>query len=565
MPKEAEKKKTPHDMLRMGFRRRKLFLAGSSLVAILVMMGSHYLPEKYTGTAKFERRLGPAAEGMVGNKSESFETRKLTLQNELAGYTAVMEVAEKLGLLRGMPRTKDGTLTPEGEMQMQQLINQMRLSTRLDWEVRSDQVDLISVSYTDSRADLAQQVPNELVSRYIAWVSDQSVKSLRTSTEYLQSELDRCNRQFKEINNEKMAFEQKHAGAMPDRPGALDDQIRNLNSEIDILRRQLMLSEGRLSIIGKSTGSMTQPASGSSTDMAEATSRPLQMSMPNPERIRVEEQLRLAKEKLNQYLVFSRMKDDHPSVVGQRKIIAELEESLKSIPALTTMSGSVDDSTNAGRLELERKDAESAVQLLKNELASLEKRRKAYQDLLLNFGPVRQEYEEIIRTWETRQADMNSYEGQLQKVQMALAAEAAKKRTVLDTVLAAQPQFQPSSPSLVSILGLAVAGGLGFGAALVVLASMLDRTITTTEDAGKYLGLPIHGVIGEIVTERQRRMRRLRKWVVFPIVSTLLTVMLGVSAMSVVLRLKDPEAFNRLQQSPAGFLFSGGQSKVSVR
>jgi len=554
---EETTKKTARDLLRIAFRRRRLFFLGASLFAITALIGARYWPVKYTGTAKFTRRVDPASERLLGTRSESFDSRKLTLAHELAGEPAIERAVEALGLTQGLSRTPEGRLTAEGEMLKQALVRDTKKAVKVDWEVSSEQVDLISVSFTHSDPNLAEKLPNTIVHNYIAWVSDQTIGRLRESDDFLKEQVARCKRQYDTANAERIGFEANYAGLMPGTPGALDEQVRRIQSDMDVLRRQNTLAQKKLarlkSFASQMAGSASQPASQPSSRPASGPAsqpgaRPAgepsqEVWGPNPQMDRLEEELRLAKEVLDELLRVRRMTESHPSIQAQRRRIAQIEKRIEETPAEVKVQsvynrgvggavlGSID-------LSVELFAAQSEVEMTRNELERLESRLEDYRALQGNFGPVRQEYEQKVQKLTERQEELKRWEERYLEVQMALAAESAKRRTQHQSVLAAQWQFRPSSPSLVIVLGFALVGGLGFGAGLVFLVKLMDRSIMTPEDAAECFDVPVCGVIGEIVTPHQRRMRTVRKWLIWPATSGMILATLALCALNIVLWLR---------------------------
>lgn len=155
-------------------------------------------------------------------------------------------------------------------------------------------------------------------------------------------------------------------------------------------------------------------------------------------------------------------------------------------------------------LTIQETTAQSEYQMATNELERLQARQVALQNIMNNYGPVRQEYLGMIKEVTDQQAEVDRWQKRRTEVQMALAAEAAKHRTHLTQVELAQEQFKPSSPKLLYVLALAIVGGLAFGGGLVFLTNTVDRSITTTEEATAHFGLPVLGSIGEIMTAPQR-------------------------------------------------------------
>jgi hypothetical protein len=105
------------------------------------------------------------------------------------------------------------------------------------------------------------------------------------------------------------------------------------------------------------------------------------------------------------------------------------------------------------------------------------------------------------------------------------------------------------------VLALAIGGGLAFGAALVFLANMLDRSITATEQAAEHFELAVFGAVNEIVTTRDQRVRRFRRYVVIPAVSAVVLATIALSGLSVFLWLNDPPAFKDWKAAPITYVF----------
>ncbi|MCD4699703.1 MAG: hypothetical protein K8R91_03910, partial [Phycisphaerae bacterium] len=163
---ETLNKKTPRDVLRVVFRRRRLFLLGASLFAIIAMLGAYYLPLKYTGTTIFQHHRDVAAEGTLARGSESFDATRLSMRNDLASRDAVAEVAEEIALLKGLPRDPEGRLTREGQMAEQRIVGDIIKDVKVTLVIRSTNKDRFSVSVTHHDPILAKQIPNTLVRNY---------------------------------------------------------------------------------------------------------------------------------------------------------------------------------------------------------------------------------------------------------------------------------------------------------------------------------------------------------------------------------------------------------------
>jgi len=88
-------------------------------------------------------------------------------------------------------------------------------------------------------------------------------------------------------------------------------------------------------------------------------------------------------------------------------------------------------------------------------------------------------------------------------------------------------------------------GSLALAGGVVFLASFFDRTVTHPELAAMLFEVPVHGVIGEILTDGQRRARRVRRLVVAPLAVLLLAAGVALSAWLTTTRVSDHDAYKR--------------------
>lgn len=574
---EKDDKKTPRDILRVVFRHVRLLVLGAALFAILALLGATYLQEKYTGTAKFERRVDPAAQELQGGRSESFESRKLTLRHDLAGRHAIERAIADLKLLRGpeFPRTPEGELTAHAERAKQDLIRKFQQQLEVEWEVQSETVDLVSVSFTHSDPELARKLPNTIVHNYIAWVSDKIVERLRSSRDFLSEQVAQCQRRFEQANAERIAFESRYAGMMPDKPGGLEEKIRQIESDMDVLRRQHTLAQKKLARLERFRAQLeqhraatTQPAT-ATTRPGGGTTRPAPQALEEPSQVvwgrnprlnELEEQLQVAKDSLATMLDVHRMTEKHPKVKAQKRRIEQLERQIAETPEQIQLEtiydrGRAREMPNVD-LSVEMASARSEAEMTARELERLEARLADYRELAQNFAPIRQQYEQILAELQKRRTDLEGWQQRYREVEMALEAEQAKRRTHHESVLAAQHQYRPSSPPLMLILGFALVGGVGFGGALVFAVNYLDRSITTPEDAEREFDIPVQGVIGEIVTPGRKLWRGVRKWVGWPAVSAVVVGALAICVLNIVLQLRYPDKHELWRSAPIQFVQS---------
>ncbi len=600
---DQPEKRTPRDVLRIVFRRRTMFLLGASLFALAALVGAPYMTPKYTGSAIVEVGVHAAAEQISGASGKAIEQVKQHLRYDLAQYGAVEEAIEELRKQPDMPASVRTLLTPAGKMQEQQLIRGLMNTIGVSWEVRAGRTgkDRVSVSFTHHEPWLAEHMPNALVTLYIDRTLDAIRNSLTEQHKFLNRKVNDAQENLAAVRDRRIEFETEHAGSMPDTPGALQDRIQNIQAEINTVRRQKAIARQKMAILeqilasaldenpapeaaaapeGEEAGParvqpVEEPEGGDET-VAEGDEAPsivppdgtrIQVVIvPNADRKRWEDNLRGYRDQLTTLRTMRHMTDKHPTIMSLKEQIADLKERIAGEPLWETKEEVYE--TNAA-LEAQRRREQamrteqvrmeiatirSAVDMHQNDLDRLGARLARYEELLANFGPVRRQYEHLVQEEQERRHEVQQWKRRQADIEMALAAEIEGRATRLKDAQMAQEQFRPSSPKLTHLLGFALFGGLAFGAGLVFLSHLMDRTFTTTEDATRHLDIPVCGVIGEIVTPRERIVRQLRRWTLGPILVVLLVTALGAASLNLSLWLMKPEDYAQWTASPVAYV-----------
>jgi len=392
-------------------------------------------------------------------------------------------------------------------------------------------------------------MPNTLVENYINRVSKKSVESLSESRGFLENQVKICDNRFTELMRQRIDFEIKNAGVLPDSPASLHEGMIRLTTDLDTLRFQHAVAKQQLvRFEGLRSGDV-----GPEEDPNTGTRKPIQVYYgANPEYTRLQDELRRTKEMLVEVLDFKTEK--HPNVELLRQKIARLEQQLEGTDPeaiVQTVYGTDEEDTE---LTINILSRQTQVDMADKEMERLQSRLESHQELLANFGPVRREYLEIIANIDDQQAELDKWESQQMKVHMALAAEVAKRRTHLNAVQPALKQFRPSSPSFWRVFMFAVVGSLAFGSGMVVLANRLDRSVMTPEQASRNFNFPIYGFVDVIMTPRQSILRHLKRWVLTPVLCLVLGVVMVLSCYSLSLRLGSPDRYEQWQASPVPFL-----------
>jgi len=249
--------------------------------------------------------------------------------------------------------------------------------------------------------------------------------------------------------------------------------------------------------------------------------------------------------------------EKHPTIIALQSEIKLLTKRMSTVAEEIDVEITVDPvasrqavANNTMALEAQIAAVEVELKIAADEQGRLEKGLEPLLALRKNFVVLRQDYTWIIDEITKERSELDTWQKRYTIVQTDLSAEVAKRRTHLSAVQTAEEQEKPSSPSLMIVLGMALIGGLGVGAGLVFLSTVVSRTVNTVEDAVQRFRVPVHGIISEIVSKRGRTIRGFKRWLVVPTVTTMMLMALTVSLLMVVLLLQFPDKHKTWVDTP---------------
>ena len=497
---------------RLVRRRRFHFCVGFLVTAAVLLIVVHFTPLSYTGTTTFERRSDAADTARGKGGADSYATLKLGLMHYLVGEEAVAKAVEGLGLTRGLSRNSEGKLTPAGKIARQKLIRKIRQEIKVDWEVKSDFLDLVSVSVTDPDPVLAQQIPNELVKNYIEDVHDKLRRRLTASLQFLMKQTDTCRTRLRELDANRLAFEAEHAPLPLDSPAALAEGIEQTEARLAGLESRKRAAEIRLWAAQRKFGCLW----GNSPDLAKA------LTLELTSRSAAEVASRPTAVPGCELVVVGWFEPlTHPTIVPER---SEAETQLE----LTRVNALIDAKVN---WEL----AKGEVEDLKRAAKSVAKRLVELQALEARFAPKVLQYREMKQEIKDERVELALWEKRMTEVQATLSAEVAKRRTHLQAVQAAEEQLLPTSPRLRPLLLWTLVGSVLVGIVVSILPTMRRMISGGKAPPVKPGGRLVRVACGVLVV--------------------ILLVAVAAGTFSLVLKLHHPPLYGEWQSDPLAFLW----------
>ncbi len=508
MSEKTENNNTFLEALKVILRYRWLFLVSACVGAIMILLVSLAIPLRYTAKAVFESHTDAAVEGTGPSKNETFRVHKMTLRQELAGPKAVMKAFDELGLRF---KNKDDKLA---------LARQFSNRIKIRWRVRADRVNLIEVEFTDSNPRLAEAIPNILVKNYIKFISHRIVSRLEESKAFLLEQVAKWNKKVAELKKKDIEYSTRYGMALGDGPKMLRERIEQIEIEIDALKRQKNIVAQRAEYLKR----------------VALASRITSLN----------NKLRKLRDQLERALTVEHMTRNHPKVLALRKRIERVVYQIEQIRSGKSSEGADSDSMTSSGIMYQLASAEAQVQTITEEIEKLENQLKGYKSVISRAGPVLYRYSQIKEELQYAQHQAVIWQKKLADIETALEGERAKLRTQLKTVQLAKSTDRPLSPRLWTVLIFALAGGFAFGYVFTFGVDSMDNTIRSPEQIAEEFGLPVAGMIEEIVPESQKTLANIKRRTIGFVVGVVLIGMLLLSSGIVVLRLKYPQRYAKV-------------------
>jgi polysaccharide chain length determinant protein (PEP-CTERM system associated) len=212
--------------------------------------------------------------------------------------------------------------------------------------------------------------------------------------------------------------------------------------------------------------------------------------------------------------MLQRFTDDHPDVLGTRRVLRELEEQRRQVIAANPASARpvVAPATTGQRasetLKVSLAQAEASVASLSSRVAEYTQRYNQLKQSAALVPQLEAEYAQLNRDYDVNK---KNYESLVSRRESAtISGEMQSVAGVSDFRLIDPPRVSPSpvSPNRRLMVPMALIGALTAGLVVAYVANEVRRTFHDGRSLREASGLPLLGVISMILTEPKRRAER---------------------------------------------------------
>ncbi|MEN8141431.1 MAG: hypothetical protein ABFR97_09440 [Thermodesulfobacteriota bacterium] len=349
--------------------------------------------------------------------------------------------------------------------------------------------DIYAISYQGGDPKAVMMVANALASKFIEENLRFRAEQASDTSSYIQDELAMAKKGLDEKEEVMRDYKLKHYNEMPEqqeanvsRLNALNTQYQGIQNSIHEMERTKVMVQEQISL---RKDLLAQLAAMGTTGSATALSRPGEVDTS------------LAGLRAQLTAMQSRYTPNHPGVRRLQRQIAEVEGQMAA--SLTSAPGAGGDDGAAPVM------ADSQMQQLQQQLTQLTfevgELKKGIPKTLLEISkyqawveatPIREaEWSTLTRDYEQFNAHYQDLVSRGLEAKSAYTLEKQQRGSQFKIVDPAHLPETPISPNFKKIMAMAVAGGLGLGAALAFGVEVLSSSFKDPCDVEKSLGVPV--------------------------------------------------------------------------
>lgn len=515
------RQRTPGELAAMVWRRKWLIILPTLAVAAAVAVVVWRLPNVYESTTLLTVRPASISTAAVPQLSESdLSIRINNISQEVTSRSTLEPMIQRYDLYAAERRRGAS---------MDELVERMRtrdIKFTLN-TTRNDITNGFYLAFRGSDRRTTQAVTEALASKFVSTQTQAAGNDARNTKEFFEEQVNQAKQRLDEIDQQRLDFMKRNIGSLPMELQGLVGQLSGLReeqkariNEIGRLNDQIAANNKFIADLSKSNKQSVENFIATIQDpkstpgyaelvktMAALKSQREEMSVllkpAAPEMKANQKQIDEIQRQMDE-----QVEEHDRKVAEQRK---RLEEQVD--PRLTSYQG--ENSRMAG--ELKRQQA--LLSQTESQIASVESRLNSVPNSEVGLEAINREYLSAKTIYDNlveqrQKADIGA--------EVAVRAQ-GESIAVIDPASLPEQPVAPKRPVLM-LLGLIV--GLGCGIALAA-AFELPRllTVQTAEDAQHYTGLPVLVTLPVLMTSREERRLKMRRYALAAaaVVATLVT------------------------------------------
>lgn len=515
------RQRTPAEMARMVWRRKWLIALPTAAVAVAVAAVVWRLPNVYESTTLLTVRPASITTSAVPQLSESdLSIRINNISQEVTSRSTLEPMIVRYDLYLSERRRGAS---------MDALVERMR-TRDIRFSLNTSRNDITNGFFLTFRGEeprTTQKVTEELASKFVSTQTQAAGNDARNTKEFFNEQVNQAKARLDEIDTQRLDFMRRNIGSLPNEMAGLVGQLSGLReeqkarlSEIGRLSDQIAANNKFIADLAKSNEqdkdtfvyNMQDPKG--TAAYAELVKRQAELKSER-EQLGITYKPAAPEMRANQKQIDEIQRQIDEMVEEHKRKVEEVRKRLEDHidPRLTSYKGE-----NA-RLQGELKRQQSLLSQTESQIGTVEQR--------LNGVPTSEVgLEAINREYLSAKAAYDNLLVQQQKADIGAEVAVRAQGESIAVIDAASMPEQPVAPKRPLLMLLGLFAGLGVGVAFAA-AFELPRllTVQTAEDAQHYTGLPVLVTLPVLLTPREERRLKMRRYAlaVAAVIATVVT------------------------------------------
>ncbi|NOT94910.1 MAG: lipopolysaccharide biosynthesis protein [Nitrospira sp.] len=524
-----------YDYLALLRRRKTLILmVAMSLLAASAAL-AFLLPAVYRSTATIlieEQEIPP---DLVRSAIATYADQRIeTIKQQVLSRSTLWHIVEQYGLYKDL-RRRNPTEEVLARFVKDIQIDVMNVKV-IDKRTQNPTQATIAftLSYDGESPELAQKVANELTSLFLGENLKTRERHAQETTAFLKREAESLSHHIQDLEGKLAGVKQRAAGALPELVQLnmqlmsstqrevidSDREIRSLKERKTYLEGELATLKPHTPLINASGDRMLDTSERLKALRAQYASASAYLEPEHPDLIKMKQELsslekepgatdgreelskRLTAEQASLAALRERMEASHPDVVKTQNVVASLERELQAAIARPPKPLTVKPENPAYiNIQSQLASTTASLQSLEKARVDLKQRMAEYAKRVETTPTIEPEYLDLQRDRENSVRKYQEITSRLMEAQVSGELEVQRKGERFSLINPPELPEKPDRPNRMAILllgaFLAVAGGVGTG----VVADNVDRTIHTSDQLGRAMGMLPLGVIPYLPSE----------------------------------------------------------------
>ncbi|MEK6644627.1 MAG: hypothetical protein AABZ08_12040 [Planctomycetota bacterium] len=529
--------------------RRWFFLLPFLGVSTVALIASLWVPRQWTVSTIIRREHDPVLASMMGRSwTEPYTEIRQRMAGEVADPETIEKVLAGIGLPHGVEQFSNGELAPSGRSARKMLVSEIAAGLAVKQIETSPNRDVVLIRLTMSDPLVAPEALRALRDEYIRKAQKRTTEILRSVEKFFQGESNRCREQLADFQKKLMEFDVAYPGINPDST----DPSKTEQSDLLVENAQFGRQIEELQQAEHDLETARLAAEAALTSMTVAP-EPEETEEPNPEFAALTGEV----ERLQKDIVEARtqkgMTDLHPLVQRMTASLESKQELLERTPAVikkAVIAIAVPGPTPLQRIQNQSKELNAKLVTIQNrvklnheKLARIERSRAAMMDQREPYAKLK---DKVTRANE----ELATWQANLGPLKHILTLEDSNRGIHFATVRDVDAAVRPSAPDPRVALGICLAIGGAFGAVVVLLAELLDRSFRTAQSLTTTLGVPLIESIDEILTASTRKRRILQRLIVMPTLAMAMSFVMLVAGAMAFMSIDNPGDYDAFKKSP---------------